>query len=335
MNDKILLAHGSGGKLSHDLINKYIVPSISNPTLERMDDSAVLDFSGQKVAFTTDSYVISPLFFPGGNIGKLAVCGTVNDLSTSGAVPKYLSLSLIIEEGLSVSVLEDVLQSIAATAAEAGVSIVTGDTKVVNRGDADMLFINTAGIGIIPEGVSVSGSAAKPGDVIISSGTLGDHGMAIMCQREGLHFSTTLESDCAPLNGLVHDILTVTHSISCFRDPTRGGIATTLNEIARQSGVGMEIMEQQIPVREEVRGACELLGLDPLYVANEGKLVVIVDSHCADAVLAAMTNNRYGKNAVIIGRVCREHPERVVLKTPFGTSRILDMLSGELLPRIC
>ncbi len=335
MDNRILLAHGSGGKLSHDLIARYIVPSITNPTLDRMDDSAVLDVVTGRIAFTTDSYVINPVFFPGGNIGKLAVCGTVNDIATSGAVPKYLSLSFIIEEGLAVVEFETIVKSVAETAAEAGVSIVTGDTKVVNRGDADKIFINTSGIGLVPEGINISGSLAKPGDVVIVSGTLGDHGIAVMCQREGLNFSTSLESDCAPLNGLVADILGVSRSIDCLRDPTRGGLATTLNEIAGQSKVGIELIENSIPVREEVRSACELLGLDPLFVANEGKLIVIVGETDSEAVLAAMKRNRYGVNAAIIGKVTKEHPGKVVIKTPYGSSRMLDMLSGELLPRIC
>lgn len=335
MDSKILLAHGSGGKLSHDLIAKYIIPSIANPTLNKMDDSAVFEVTSGRVAFTTDSYVINPVFFPGGNIGKLAVCGTVNDIATSGAIPRYLSLSFIIEEGLPVSEFEEIVKSVADTAAEAGVSIVTGDTKVVNRGDADKIFINTSGIGLVPEGVNISGSFAKPGDVVIVSGTLGDHGIAVMCQREGLNFSTKLESDCAPLNGLVAGILEVSGNIDCLRDPTRGGLATTLNEIAGQSEVGIELMEKLIPIREEVRGACELLGLDPLYVANEGKIIVIVGETDSEAVLARMKQNKYGTNASIIGKVTKEHPGRVVIKTPYGSSRILDMLSGELLPRIC
>ncbi|MBN2240773.1 MAG: hydrogenase expression/formation protein HypE [Dehalococcoidales bacterium] len=335
MDNRILLAHGSGGKLSHDLIDKYIVPALDNAVLEKLDDAAVLGHENGRLAFTTDSYVISPLFFPGGNIGKLAVCGTVNDLSMSGAVPKYLSLSLIIEEGLPVSELETIVKSIAETAAEAGISIVTGDTKVVNSGDADKLFINTAGIGVIPEGITISGAAARPGDAVIVSGTMGDHGMAIMCRREGLNFKTTLESDCAPLNGLVRDMLDESVRINCLRDPTRGGLASTLNEIAGKSGVGIELEEDRIPVRDEVRGACELLGLDPLNIANEGKLVAVVDGEVAGAVLARMRQNIYGKNAVIIGRVTAEHPGKVVIKTPYGSSRILDMLSGELLPRIC
>jgi hydrogenase expression/formation protein HypE len=334
MDNRILLAHGSGGKLSHDLVRKHIISRITNPLLDRLDDSAVLDSEG-RLAFTTDSYVVSPIIFPGGDIGRLAVCGTVNDLSMAGAKPLYLSLSFIIEEGLAVNELEEIVRSIAETAAEAEIKIVTGDTKVVNRGDADRLFINTSGIGRIPNGIDISGANAKPGDKVILSGTIGDHGIAIMSKREGLNFSTSLESDCAPLNHLVADMLDESILINCLRDPTRGGLATTLNEIAGQSSVGMELEERSIPVRDEVRGACELLGLDPLYVANEGKLVAIVDEKAAEPVLAKMKQNIYGKDAVIIGRVTGEHRGRVVLKTPYGSSRILDMLSGELLPRIC
>jgi hydrogenase expression/formation protein HypE len=334
MDNRILLAHGSGGKLSHDLVRKHIISRITNPLLDRLDDSAVLDSEG-RLAFTTDSYVVSPIIFPGGDIGRLAVCGTVNDLSMAGAKPLYLSLSFIIEEGLAVNELEEIVRSIAETAAEAEIEIVTGDTKVVNRGDADRLFINTSGIGRIPNGIDISGANAKPGDKVILSGTIGDHGIAIMSKREGLNFSTSLESDCAPLNHLVADMLDESILINCLRDPTRGGLATTLNEIAGQSSVGMELEERSIPVRDEVRGACELLGLDPLYVANEGKLVAIVDEKAAEPVLAKMKQNIYGKDAVIIGRVTGEHRGRVVLKTPYGSSRILDMLSGELLPRIC
>ena len=334
MDNRILLAHGSGGKLSHDLVRKHIVSQISNSLLDKMDDSAVLNSDG-RLAFTTDSYVVSPIIFPGGNIGKLAICGTVNDLAMSGAKPLYLSLSFIIEEGLEVAEFEEIVRSIAETANEAGVEIITGDTKVVNQGDADKLFINTSGIGSILDGIDISGANAKPSDKIILSGTIGDHGIAIMSKREGINFSTTLESDCAPLNHLVADILDESTLINCLRDPTRGGLATTLNEIAGQSSVGIELEESSIPVRDEVRGACELLGLDPLYIANEGKLIAIVDEKEAETILARMKQNTYGRNAVIIGLVTDRHPGRVVTKTPYGSSRILDMLSGELLPRIC
>jgi hydrogenase expression/formation protein HypE len=336
MNDRILLAHGSGGKLSHDLVKKSFISTLGNPILDKLDDSAVFELNnGGRLAFTTDSYVVSPLFFPGGDIGKLAVCGTVNDLSMSGAIPLYLSLSCIIEEGLLISELEKIVDSIRQTAAEAGVQIVAGDTKVVNQGDADKLFINTSGIGVIPQGIDISGTNARPGNRIIVSGTMGDHGIAILSKREGLSFSTTLQSDCAPLNRLVAEMLEESHQINCLRDPTRGGLATSLNEIARQSGVGIELEESLIPVRDEVRGACELLGLDYLYMANEGKLISIVEETVADGVLNRMKKHPYGENAMIIGRVCSEHPSRVLIKTQYGTSRIVDMLSGEPLPRIC
>ena len=333
-DNKILLSHGSGGKLAHELVEKSFVSVLSNPLLTRLDDSAVFHASG-KMAFTTDSYVVSPLFFPGGNIGKLAICGTVNDLAMSGARPLYLSLALIIEEGFLLGELEEIISSVKETAREAGVEIATGDTKVVNRGSADGLFVNTAGVGIIAEGVNISGSNAKPGDKVILNGTVGDHGIAVLSKREGLSFSTELESDCAPLGGLVADMLKASKNIHCLRDPTRGGLATTLNELAKQSKAGIKIEEDKIPVREAVTGACEMLGFDPLYVANEGKLVAIVPAEDAGKVLRAMKNNRYGKDAVIIGEVGAEHPGRVVMKTLLGTSRIIDMLAGDLLPRIC
>ena len=334
MKDKILLAHGSGGKLAHELVEKGFVKAFNNPFLAKFDDSAVMDFNG-RLAFTTDSYVVSPIFFPGGDIGKLAVCGTVNDLAMSGAKPLYLSLSFIIEEGLPQDELNKIVDSVQKVAREAGVEIVTGDTKVVNRGSADKLFINTAGIGIIPEGVDISGSRASPGDIVILSGTIGDHGIAVLSQREGLSFSTQLESDCAPLGSLVAEMLAASSDIRCLRDPTRGGLATTLNELAKQSKASIRIEEEKISVREEVLAACEMLGFDPLYVANEGKLVAIVPAKDADKVLKAMRQNCYGIDAAIIGEVRAEHPGRVVMKTCLGASRIVDMLVGDLLPRIC
>ncbi len=334
LEDKILLAHGSGGKLAHELVEKSFVKAFANPFLAKLDDSAVFDLSG-RLAFTTDSYVVSPIFFPGGDIGKLAVYGTVNDLAMAGAKPLYLSLAFIIEEGLPQAELNKIVNSTQRAAQEAGVQIVTGDTKVVNRGSADKLFINTAGVGVIPEGVDISGSKARPGDKVILSGTIGDHGIAVLSQREGLSFSTRLESDCAPLNSLVAAMLAVSLNIHCLRDPTRGGLATSLNELAKQSKVGIRIEEEKIPVREEVLAACEMLGFDPLYVANEGKLVAIVPAEDADKVLGAMLENHYGKDAVIIGEVRGEHPGRVVMKTCLGASRIIDMLVGDLLPRIC
>lgn len=334
MKDRILLAHGSGGKLAHDLVERSFLQALSNPILAKLDDSAVFDFEG-RLAFTTDSYVVNPIFFPGGDIGKLAVCGTVNDLAMSGAKPLYLSLSFIIEEGLLRSELERIVGSIQEVAEEAEVKIVTGDTKVVHRGSADKLFINTAGLGIIPEGVNVSGSNARPGDKVILSGPIGDHGIAVLSQREGLSFSTKLESDCAPLNTLVAEMLKVSKNIHCLRDPTRGGLATTLNELATQSKVSIRIEEERIPVREEVLAACEMLGFDPLYIANEGKLVAIVPAEDANRVLEVMQENHYGKDAAIIGEVRVEHPGRVVMKTRLGSSRIVAMLIGDILPRIC
>jgi len=334
VEDKILLAHGGGGKLAHDLVEKSFVKTLANPLLDKLDDSAVFEVSG-KLAFTTDSYVVSPVFFPGGDIGKLAVCGTVNDLAMSGAKPLYLSLAFIIEEGLLLSELEKIVNSVRAAAGEAGVEIVTGDTKVVPRGSADRLFINTAGVGVIAEGVDITGDKAQPGDKVILSGAIGDHGIAVMSQREGLSFATTLKSDCAPLGGLVADMLKVSQNINCLRDPTRGGLASTLNELAGQSKVSIRIEEKDIPVREEVLGACEMLGFDPLYIANEGRLVAIVPAGDADTVLKAMKKNKYGKDAVIIGEVVAKPAGRVVMKTVLGAYRIVDMLVGDLLPRIC
>jgi len=334
MDDSILLAHGSGGKLSHDLVEKKFLPFLANPALNKLDDSAVFEASG-RLAFTTDSYVVNPIFFPGGDIGKLAICGTVNDLAMNGARPLYLSLSVIIEEGFLLKELEQIMRSIKKAADEAEVSIIAGDTKVVNRGQADKLFITTSGIGIIPSGVDISGANARAGDKVLLSGTIGDHGIAIMSQREGLRFSMTLESDCAPLNKLVSQMLEVSSRIHCLRDPTRGGLATTLNELARQSKAGIVVEEAKIPVKEEVKAACELLGLDPIYIANEGKIVAVVDTVDADKILARVKQNSYGRDAAIIGEVTKEHPGKVIMKTKLGPSRIVDMLSGELLPRIC
>jgi len=334
MEDRILLAHGSGGKLSHDLIEKSIVSALGNPILNKLDDSALFEISG-RLAFTTDSYTVSPIFFPGGDIGKLAVCGTVNDLAMSGATPLYLSLAFIIEEGLLITDLEKIVDSIGQAAAEAGVKIVAGDTKVVNQGSADKIFINTSGVGVVPAGVDISGSNAKPGDKVIVSGNLGDHGIAIVSQREGLMFQVPVPSDCSPLNRLVAEMLEASANIHCLRDPTRGGLATTLNELAQQSQVGIKIDEASLPVNKAVLSACELLGFDPLYIANEGKLVAVVPPADTDKVLAKMRQNRYGRKAVIIGEVVDEHPGRVVMKTHLGASRIIDVLVGELLPRIC
>jgi len=334
MRDKVLLAHGSGGKLAHEIVRNSFVSALDNPILNPLDDSAIISAEG-RLAFTTDSYVVQPIFFPGGDIGRLAICGTVNDLSMVGAKPLYLSLSFIIEEGLLIKDLERVVASIKETAEESGVKIVTGDTKVVNRGSADRLFINTAGVGIIPPKVDISGHNAQPGDAVIINGTIGDHGIAVLSQREGLGFATKLESDCSPLNGLVAEMLEASNAMRCLRDPTRGGLASTLNELAEQSRVSIRIEEDRIPVREEVAGACERLGLDPLHVANEGKLVAVVEAKDAEAVVARMKKNKYGRDAAIIGEVREEHPGRVVMKTRLGTSRIVDMLVGEPLPRIC
>jgi hydrogenase expression/formation protein HypE len=335
-NDTILLAHGSGGRLTHELIRQVFARYLTNPLLDTQDDAAVWDLPAPtRLAMTTDSYVISPIFFPGGDIGKLAVCGTVNDLAMVGAAPRYLTAGFILEEGLPVADLARVVASMAETARAAGVSVVAGDTKVVDRGSADQLFINTAGIGLIAEGVAISGANARPGDEVIVSGLIGAHGLAIMSQREGLRFSFPLESDCAPLNGLVAAMLAADPRIHVLRDPTRGGLATTLNELAGQSHVGIDVEETAIPVPESVRAACELLGLDPLYAANEGKLVAIVPTAAAAAVLAAMRGHPFGREAAIIGRVTADHAGRVVLRTTLGAHRILDMLSGAQLPRIC
>ena len=327
-SDRILLAHGSGGELSHELVASLFVKTFDNPILHPLDDSAVISVAGARWAFTTDSYVVTPIFFPGGDIGKLAVCGTVNDLSMSGAQPLFLSSGFIIEEGFPFSDLERIVSSMQKTASEAGVKIATGDTKVVNRGGADGIFINTAGIGLIPLGIMISGSNARPGDQVLLSGTIGDHGVAILSAREGLQFSTALESDCAPLNGLVAKMIAVSPEIRCLRDPTRGGLASTLNELARQSEVGIWVEENRIPVKEEVRGACELLGFEPWNLANEGKLVAIVSAEAAEAILHAMRTHPLGRDTVRIGEVRKEPPGKVLLRTTIGSTRILDMMVG-------
>ena len=333
--DRILLAHGSGGELSHQLVDSLFAKNFQNPLLQPLDDSAVISADGGKWAFTTDSYVVTPIFFPGGDIGKLAVCGTVNDLSMSGAQPLYLSAGFIIEEGFRFSDLKRIVESMQRTAAEAGVMIITGDTKVVNRGAADGVFINTAGIGRVPPGIRISGHNARPGDKVLVSGTIGDHGVAILSAREGLEFSTALVSDCAPLNHLVKRLIAASPHIHCLRDPTRGGLSSTLNELARQSGVGIWVEEERIPMKEEVRGACELLGFEPWNMANEGKLVVIVATDAAEAILGEMSEHLLGRDAAIIGEVREDFPGKVVLRTPIGSTRILDMMVGEPLPRIC
>jgi hydrogenase expression/formation protein HypE len=333
--DRILLAHGSGGELSHELVISLFLKAFHNPFLDPLDDGAVLAVEGSRWAFTTDSYVVTPVFFPGGDIGKLAVCGTVNDLSMSGAKPLFLSAGFIIEEGFPLSSLQTIVASMQRAAVEANVEIVTGDTKVVNRGGADGIFINTAGIGLIPGGVQISGSLARPGDRVLLSGSIGDHGVAILSSREGLQFSTTLQSDCASLNGLVAAMLEVSKKIRCLRDPTRGGLSSTLNELARQSGVGIWVEEDRIPIKEEVQGACELLGFDPLILANEGKLVAIVAADAAEMILQRMKAHPQGRDAAIIGEVREEPKGKVILRTRIGLTRIMDMMVGEPLPRIC
>ena len=333
--DRILLGHGSGGKLSAELLRDVFLPVFRSPVLNRLDDQAVVEAGGARLAFTTDSFVVKPLFFRGGDIGSLAVNGTVNDLAMCGAEPLYLSAAFILEEGFEIAALRRISQSMARAAQAAGVEIVTGDTKVVEKGSGDGVFINTAGIGLAPPGMSLSAANARPGDRILLSGTLGDHGIAILSEREGIAFDTPAESDSAPLNGLVREMLQATAGIRAMRDPTRGGLASTLYEIAAQSGVGMEIEEEAIPIREEVRGACELLGLDPLYVANEGKLVAIVAPDCADVVLAAMRRHPLGTRASAVGTVTAAHRGMVTMRTAFGTTRLVNMLAGDQLPRIC
>ena len=333
--DTILLGHGSGGKLSAELIRDVFLPYLNNEVLARLDDQAIVNINGQRLAFTTDSFVVKPLFFPGGDIGSLAVHGTVNDLAMGGATPLFLSAAFIIEEGFSIEELRQIVDSMHRAAAAAGVQVVTGDTKVVEKGKGDGLFINTTGIGIVPEGVELSADRARPGDKVLLSGSIGDHGIAILAQREGLEFETAIESDSAALHTLVGEMLQVTREIRCMRDPTRGGVSSTLNEIAQQSNVGIELDERSIPVREEVRGACELLGLDPLYVANEGKLIAIVAPDAAPVLLQAMRRHPLGSEAQIIGTVKDTNLGLVTMRTPFGTTRIVDMLAGDQLPRIC
>ena len=335
---QIVLGHGSGGKLTADLIEQIFLPAFTNPVLNKLDDQAVLTIGGARLAFTTDSFVVTPIFFPGGDIGRLAVHGTVNDLAMSGARPLYLSAAFILEEGLKVDDLRRVVESMRAAAAEAGVAFVTGDTKVVNRGKGDQVFITTTGIGVIESGLNISAERARPGDLILLSGYIGDHGMAIMSQRENLEFEGAISSDCASLHGLVATMLATTPGedfIHCLRDPTRGGVATTLNEIAKHARVGMVLREQSIPVRESVKGACEVLGLDPLYVANEGKLLALVTPHMAPAVLHQMQQHELGRDAAIIGEVVADHPGMVLMKTQIGGTRVLDVMFGEQLPRIC
>lgn len=332
---QILLAHGSGGKLSHRLIEEYFLPAFENPILKALGDSATLELEGQRLAFTTDPHVVDPIFFPGGDIGRLAVTGTVNDLAMSGASPKYLAASFIIEEGLPLETLQRLLESMKRAAREAGVQIAAGDTKVVQRGACDRIFITTTGVGTIPRGLELSGRNVTPGDKVLASGFLGDHAIAVLSQREGLGFETSIESDCAPLHGLVAELLAASSELRWMRDPTRGGLATTLNELAGQRGVAITVEEERLPFREEVKGACEILGFDPVYLASEGKLIAVVGKQEAEKVVAAMRAHRYGSEAAIIGELGEEGKGVVLLRTAVGGTRVLDMLTGEQLPRIC
>jgi len=333
--EKVLLAHGGGGTLSHQLIQKMFFSQFDNPLLNQEHDGAIIEFNGMRLAFSTDSYVVQPIFFPGGTIGELAVNGTVNDLSMCGAKPLYLSCGFIIEEGFPMQDLWKVVLAMKNAAAKANVQIVTGDTKVVDKGKGDKIFINTSGVGVIQNDVHISPANCKVGDVIIVNGNIADHGIAIMSARENLSFETSIKSDCAPLNTLVENMLAVSKNIHVLRDPTRGGVASALNEIAQKADVGIFIEEEKIPIREEVKGACELLGFDPLYIANEGKLLAIVEEADSEKVLSEMKKHPLGKDASIIGKVTNEHLKTVIMKTAIGSKRIVDMLSGEQLPRIC
>lgn len=340
MDTEVMLGHGSGGTMMKRIIDEVFFAAYAGEELLRGDDAAVLPAPkpGERLAYSTDSFVVTPHFFPGGDIGKLAVCGTVNDVTTSGAVPQYLSCGFVLEEGYPIEDLKRICLTMAETAAEAGVHLVTGDTKVVNRGHGDGVFINTSGIGFVPEGVDLSGAYCKPGDKVLVSGTLGDHGITIMSCREELSFTADVESDAAPLNHLIASVIAAAPGVRCFRDPTRGGLASTLNELASQSQVDMVIDEDAVPVKDTVRGACEMLGYDVMQVANEGKMVCVVPADQADAALAAMKADPHGADAAIIGDVAEMQPDRgskVFLKNAFGGRRILDMLVGEQLPRIC
>ncbi len=332
---QITLSHGSGGKATHRLVAGLFAKAFANPLLDKLDDGAVFQVDGAQLVMTTDSYVVSPIFFEGGDIGELAVNGTVNDLAMSGAEPLYLSAGFILEEGFPMVDLERIVESMAKAAARAGVSIVTGDTKVVNRGKADKIFINTAGVGVIRRDVNISAFNATPGDKIILSGYIGDHGITIMAARGDLEFEADFKSDTAALNDLVKVMFDASTDIHCLKDPTRGGIGTSLNEIAQAAGVTIAIKENTIPVRPEVRGACEILGIDPLYIANEGKLLAVVPPAAADAIVAAMRQHPLGKDARIIGEVWAEPKGLVFLQTEIGGNRVVDMLVGDPLPRIC
>lgn len=340
MDETVLLGHGSGGTMMKRIIDEVFFEAYADEELLEGNDAASLPAPavGERIAYSTDSFVVTPHFFPGGDIGRLAVCGTVNDVATSGAVPKYLSCGFILEEGFPVADLKRICKSMAEMAKEAGVHIVTGDTKVVNRGHGDGVFINTSGIGFIPEGVSLSGAFCKPGDKILVTGTMGDHGITIMSCREELSFSTDIQTDAAPLNHLIAEVIAAAPDTRCFRDPTRGGLASTLNELAAQSGVDFIVEEGAVPVKDAVLGACEMLGYDVYQVANEGKMVCVVPAEQAEAALAAMRANKYGTDAAIIGEVVEtpeERDPRVSIRTGFGALRIMDMLVGEQLPRIC
>ena len=332
----ILLGHGSGGRMSQKLISSLFFKYFSNDILEKQTDAALITTPEKTLTFTTDGYVVEPIFFPGGNIGKLAVCGTVNDLAVCGSKPLFITASFIIEEGLSVSKLEEIVSSMAEEAAVAGVKIVAGDTKVVNRGKCDKIFITTSGIGVLNEKHQTIATAEKlkPGDAILINGTVGDHGMAIMAQREALHFTANIQSDCACLNHLIGQLLDVV-DVKFMRDATRGGLASVLNELAQMTKRGITIDEEQIPVKDNVRGICEILGFDPIYVANEGKIVIVVDKEDRDKALTVLKNNRLGKDAACIGYVNEENTPKVIMHTTVGGKRIVDMLAGEQLPRIC
>jgi hydrogenase expression/formation protein HypE len=333
--EQIVMAHGGGGKIMHNLLETYIIPAFRNPALESRHDGAVFDIAGARLAFTTDSYVVKPMFFPGGDIGTLAITGTVNDLAMCGARPLYLSAGLIMEEGLPLADLARAIESMRRVAEEAGVQVVTGDTKVVDKGKGDGLFINTAGVGVVEHSLSISPASVRPGDAIIVSGDLGRHGIAIMAMREGLEFETTIESDCAPVNAPVMALIAAGIDVHCLRDLTRGGLATTLVEIAESSRLHLRIVEDQIAVEENVRGACEILGFDPLYLANEGRFVAFVPQAQAERALPILRQYPVSAGATIAGHVEEKPTSSVTLKSRIGTDRILDMLSGEQLPRIC
>lgn len=334
-HEQILLGHGSGGRLTEELVPKLFLPAFNNEQLARLNDQAVLEINGVRLAFTTDSFVVTPLFFPGGDIGKLAINGTVNDIAMSGARPLFVAAAFILEEGVEMQELSRVVVSMRDAAQAAGIQVVTGDTKVVNRGKGDKIFITTTGIGVLDTALNISANRARAGDKIIVSGTIGDHGTAILSCRENLTFEGSIESDTAALHTLVAALLPAGDAIHCLRDPTRGGLATTLNELAGASGVGFEIDEAAIPISDSTRGACETLGLDPLYVANEGKLIAVVAADQAGNVLEAMLQHPLGRNARVIGEAVARHPGMVVLKTEIGGTRVVDVLLGELLPRIC